>query len=279
MRRPSRALVVGILSTACAFAPSRFLAPWTNDLGSVVWIPFAPLGFTFSTVRVWLRPPIADLDLTSPVGRHLVSERDRYRGLWHSERIANDELRKRLESVSRARIDEPELTVALVTAPVIALDGSARNPLLRIGQGTNASIQVGDIVLYGGDALVGRISAPISGTSATVIPVWSPASGRMDARVIDPSGGPNVAVQVTVGADGVMRAELAQPIEVPNEIEVRLSDRAWPPGAQGMLLGVVKGSERADQRPLRKTLILEPAARRVGLDWVVVKTPVGRRPV
>jgi len=261
----------GALALACSFAPARFLKPWTGELGEVAWIPFMPLGLVMGQARAWLRPPIPELELQSPLAQQLIRERNAYRGLYHSMRIETERLVRELDSVSRARLAVRDDRTALVPASVVGVDGAGRNPLIRIGQGASAGIQAGDVAIFGGDSLVGRVVSPVGRAGCSVLPVWSPRVGRIDARAKDPVGGVDLPVQVSVLASGSIVAQAPSGIELPRGTEILLDDREWPAEAQGMLIGTVVKIELPDEAPLQRRHVLRPAAPTKGLDVVVIK--------
>lgn len=271
-------VIVGVLVGASAFAPSRMLRPWTGDLGEVAWIPFMPLGMLFGQARAWLRPTIPELDLQSPVAQQLIKERDAYRGLYHGARIENERLQKLLNELARARQAASDAGLTLVPATVVGVDGEGRNPLVRVAQGTAAGIEAGDVVVYGGDALVGRIVDPVGRSGCSVLPVWSPMLKRLDARARDPVGGVDLPLQVHLGSDGSLRAQAPSGIELPTGTEVLLDDRDWPRAAQGLLIGTIESIEHPDDSPLQRLHRLRFAAPRQGLDVVVIRYPSARAP-
>ncbi len=269
-------LITGVLLVATSFAPARFLAPWSGELGEVAWIPFVPVGLLLGQVRAWLRPAIPELDLQSPLAQQLVRERDSYRGLYHASKIEAERLVRELQETSRARAADRDTRVALVPASVLALDGVGRNPLIRIGQGRAAGIIEGDVVVYGGDALVGRVVAPIGRGGCSVMPIWSPHTKRINARAKDPVGGIDLPLQVSVTPSGAVVAQAPTGIELPHGTQVLLDDREWSPEAQGMLIGTVVRIEQPDESPLQRLHVLAPAAPLQGMDVVVVKFPRSR---
>ncbi len=271
-------LVTGVLLVVTSFAPARFVAPWSGELEKVAWIPFVPLGLLLGQVRSWLRPAIPELDLQSPLAQQLVKERDSYRGLYHAAKIEAERLARELQETGRARAADHDPRVALVPASVLALDGVGRNPLIRIGQGRAAGIVEGDVVVHGGDAIVGRVVSPIGRGGCSVMPIWSPLTKRVNARARDPVGGIDLPLQVSVTASGALVAQAPTGIELPQGTHVLLDDREWSPEAQGMMIGTVLRIEQPDESPLQRLHVLQPAAPSQGLDVVVVKFPRSREP-
>ena len=81
-------------TAAISFVPSARVIPWTTDIAAILWLPLTPPAHALSALRHWLRPP---RDEAKNLDAQLLSdERDRFRALWHSERIHNEELEQRL---------------------------------------------------------------------------------------------------------------------------------------------------------------------------------------
>lgn len=91
MRRvPALSLVVAFVVMLGLF-PTRWIAPLTGDLSSILWVPLSPIAHGMTAMRLWLRPRTA---VSTEGDAAILADRDYYRGLWHAEQIRVQELEK-----------------------------------------------------------------------------------------------------------------------------------------------------------------------------------------
>ena len=155
--QPSRLFLACLLATAgISFLPSARVIPWTTDIAAILWLPLTPPAHALSALRHWLRPP---RDEAKNLDAKLLSdERDRFRALWHSERIHNEELEQRLAQLDRAKkMDRGGREVSPLLASVTARGEGPGGRMLALNAGTRDGVQGGDPAVVGGDILVGRI--------------------------------------------------------------------------------------------------------------------------
>ena len=90
-----------LVTVAISIAPSQRVIPWTTDIAAVLWLPLTPPAHALMALRHWLRPPRDELKYLD--SQLLSDERDRFRALWHSERIHAEDLEQRLAQLDRAK--------------------------------------------------------------------------------------------------------------------------------------------------------------------------------
>ncbi|MDA0214171.1 MAG: hypothetical protein O2875_02270 [Planctomycetota bacterium] len=281
MRRiPPIALVVAFV-VMLGLLPTRWIAPLTGDLSSILWVPLSPIAHGATAMRLWLRPP----KVTTTEGDGSISaDRDYYRGLWHAEQILVQELEKKLsayEVISGA--SKRAGAVRLAAANVLSRTTGAGGAALKLNVGTQQGISAGDVAIVDGDAIVGRIAAEVGAVSSTVISIANRSIGRIVGYIVpadqEKSKRPqSIVVQLMPDAKGNLRGDIdlgsaARPGDV-----VRVKDPGWPDGAQGMRLGVVMEIKRKDEQPLRGEIVVRPAVDPNMVGELVVKLSQSSQP-
>lgn len=254
--------------------PTRWIAPLTGDLSSVLWVPLSPLSHGATAMRLWLRPrPITPSTDESTA----VAERDYYRGLWHAERIRIEALEKKLRmyEVTVGRSSTAE-SVRLSSANVIARTPGSGGLALKVNAGSQQGVSPGDIAIIDGDALVGRIAPEVGTVTSVILSIADRSVGRFDAYIVPAAEERSnrqtrISVQLLADGSGNLRGDIDLPSAVrPGDI-VRFRDGAWPMGAQGMRIGAVLAVPRKDAQPLRGEVIVQPAVDPAVVGEVVIK--------
>ena len=261
--------------------PTRWIAPLTGDLSSILWVPLSPISHATTAMRLWLRPRTA---ASTEGDAAILADRDYDRGLWHAEQIRVQELEKKLDTYEAVSGQTKSGgAVRLAAANVLSRTPGAGGVALKLNVGTQQGIAAGDIGIVDGDAIVGRIAPEVGAVSSTVLSVGNRAIGRIDGYVVpanqEKSKRPQViAVQLLPDGNGDLRGDidLGSPAR-PGDI-VRVKDPAWPAGAQGMRLGVVVEIKRKDAQPLRGEVIVRPAVDPNMVGELVVKLSQGTQP-
>lgn len=281
MRRiPLIALVVACI-VMLGLLPTRWIAPLTSDLSSIVWVPLSPLAHGTTIIRLWLRPgkaPPAAADAA------VLVERDYYRGLWHGEQIRSQELERKLSAYEIASgASQRGDAIRLAAANVLTRTPGAGGLALKINAGSQQGISAGDVAVVDGDGLVGRIAPEVGAVSSTVLSIANRSIGRIDGYVVpadqEKAKRPAViAIQILPDGKGELRGDidLGSPVR-PGDI-VRVKDPSWPPGAQGMRLGIVSEIRRKDTQPLRGEVIIRPAVDPATVGELIVKISAGLKP-
>jgi cell shape-determining protein MreC len=264
-------LITTLVVLLLSIAPTRWLVPWTADLGSIIQLPLTPLGHAASGVVAYVRPtPTEAVPSLSELAR-IIEERDAFRGRWHAARLQVEQLEKELTQVQGARSAfgvssdwTPRNAVVVRHAP-----GGVSGPL-QLNVGSRQGVLPGTVAVVDGDQLVGRIADDVSLLSSTLIPIGitsDPTSRDLLARITpadDPTIGADVGESIrlkSIGGgrfEGLIAWDTRKGDAVTLGDQVRLArDRAWQPTAWGMLIGTVAEIQSTDENPLRKRIIVE----------------------
>jgi rod shape-determining protein MreC len=208
-----------------------------------------------------------------------ISEIDRLRvdnGSLHAE---NDRL-----AAENARLQEIARENALLTdllqlragfdfktaaSSVISRESSEFRRVIGIDKGTNAGIKVGDVVVAGGGALAGRVTA-VGPDGATVVlltdgtstVIGQLASSAATGQVVGQLGGVLVMEQIDAG----------EKIDLGDEVVsagIELGGGVRSPYPKGLLIGQVVDVRR-DANAVVQTAYLQPAADLGKLEYVLV---------
>jgi rod shape-determining protein MreC len=228
------------------------------------------------------RPVLSTLDgvgrdLSSIVGA--IGEIDQLRRDNEALRDENDRLKNENRQAEELRRENELLTGLLqlrngfeyetVGAAVIARESSEVERRIILDRGTDAGIEIGDVVIAGGGALVGRVidangaSATvqlISDSASTVIGqlVGSAATGEVTGQLPDSLLMENIKATVQVGlSEGVVTAG------------IDLGSGIRSPYPKGLVIGQVVDVRR-DANEIVQTAFVEPAAALDRLEYVLV---------
>lgn len=281
MRRiPPLALVVTFI-VLLGLCPTRWIAPLTADLSSVLWVPLSPLSHGATSMRLWLRPR----QITpSPDETSAVAERDYYRGLWHAERIRIEELEKKLQLYElTGRHSSSAGTIRLASANVIARTPGSGGLALKVNAGTQQGVAPGDVAIVDGDALVGRVAPEVGAVTSVVLSIADRSVGRFDAYIVPKAEERSnrqtrVAVQLLPDGSGNLRGDIDLSSAIREGDIVRFRDASWPTGAQGMRIGAVVALRRKDAQPLRGEVFVQPAVDPAVVGEIVIKLAGATQP-
>lgn len=231
------------------------MIPWTTDIAAVLWLPLTPPAHALMALRHWLRPPRDELKYLD--SQLLSDERDRFRALWHSERIHAEDLEQRLAQLDRAKkMDRGGREVAPLLASVTARGEGPGERMLALNAGKRDGVQSGDPAVVGGDILVGRVAGEPTPVRCWLAPLTDSSTGRVDAYIAPadrPEAGPSesISIQLRTDSSGFLVGEVEATKQISQGDVVRLADATWKSAAQGMRLGSVVGVYRSDKNPLR----------------------------
>ncbi|MSQ90579.1 MAG: hypothetical protein EXS01_04180 [Phycisphaerales bacterium] len=274
-----------LIAVACVvllgLLPTRWIAPLTTDLSSVLWVPLTPLAHLGTEIRLWLRPRS---ELPTEADRAVREDRDFYRGLWHSEQIRVQDLEKKLrvyEVVVGAA--PPSDAVRLAAANVVARTPGSGGLALKLNVGAQHGITAGDVAVVEGDCVVGRIAPEVRAVASTVISIANRSTGRIDCYVTpadqERAKRPQVIpIQILPDGGGLLRGDIDWGTTVATGDTVRIRDPSWPIGAQGMRLGVVLEIRRKDAQPLRGEVTVRLAVDPAVVGELVVKLQPSANP-
>ncbi|RLT00981.1 MAG: hypothetical protein DWI18_00755 [Planctomycetota bacterium] len=244
-----------LVTVAISIAPSQRVIPWTTDIAAVLWLPLTPPAHALMALRHWLRPPRDELKYLD--SQLLSDERDRFRALWHSERIHAEDLEQRLAQLDRAKkMDRGGREVAPLLASVTARGEGPGERMLALNAGKRDGVQSGDPAVVGGDILVGRVAGEPTDVRCWLAPLTDSSTGRVDAYIAPadrPEAGPSesISIQLRTDSSGFLVGEVEATKQISQGDVVRLADATWKSAAQGMRLGSVVGVYRSDKNPLR----------------------------
>ena len=265
-RAPGKAFaVVIVLSIFASLLPGSALRPWIGDVASLVWLPLRPGTWVLASIRHVLRP---DSDVSSSRDVQLLAEeRDRYRALWHAERLRAEDLAQRLTQLDRtAQLDRGGAPVDPMLVTVLGGGAGPGGRFLTLSAGRTQGVGSGDPVVVGGDQLVGRVAGDPAPITCWMAPITDSSIGRLDVYVTPadrPEAAPSESVRAQLRPDsrGLLLGEVDASGRVHEGDVVRLDDRQWKRSAQGMRVGTVRAVRRGDRNPLRSMIEVE-----VGLD-------------
>ncbi len=265
-------VITTIVVVALSLLPTRWLVPWTADIGSIIALPLTPLGHAAGSAMAFVRPPSGqDLPSVSELDR-ILDERDAYRGRWHAARLQIEQLELELAQLQRAR-NAPELGVTSDwtprTAAVVRHTPGGQGGLLRLNAGSRQGVRPGTVAVVDGDHLVGRVADGVGQLSSTLIPIGGTSEGTSNdllARIhpVDDSSDvvPGVSIRLRPIGRGLMQGLVAREPGRPGLVEVgqpvRLArDPAWDDTAWGMLVGTVLSVESSEETPLRERITVQ----------------------
>jgi rod shape-determining protein MreC len=242
--------------------------PYVRDLQQGIGFAFRPIQGTLNSVASGI----------ASIGSAL-SEIDRLRVDNGSLRSENERL-----TAENARLQEIARENALLTdllqlragfdlktaaASVISRESSEFRRVIGIDKGTNAGVKVGDVVVAGGGALAGRVTA-VGPDSATIVLMTDGSStviGQMSSsaatgQVVGQLGGVLVMEQIDAG----------EKVSVGDEVVtagIQLGGGVRSPYPKGLLIGQVVDVRR-DANAVVQTAYLQPAADLTKLEYVLV---------
>ena len=257
-------IITSLVVLVLAFLPTRWLLPWTGDLGSIIALPLTPLGHAAGSALALVRPVDEDpLPDPAEVNR-IIEERDAYRGRWHAGRLQIERLENELAQLQGARQRGIGTDWTPRNATVVGHQLGGGGGPLRLNLGRRQGVTEGTIAVVNGDRLVGRVAGGVAQLSSVLIPIGSVSTdSRHDfqARIL-PAGsddlGADDGVRINLRSTGegrlvgmVERNSRTESSIQPGH-EVRMgSDPAWPATAWAMLVGTVVAVEPIDEQPLR----------------------------
>ena len=267
-----------------AFLPTRWLAGWTADVGAIVALPLTPLRHAASGAVSWVRPEKFIQDYDSGTLDRLEVERDTYRGRWHASRLKVEELERQLQQLQQARSVGGESNWTPRTAQVVRHNPGGAGGVLSLNIGSRHGVATGTVAVVDGDRLVGRVAESPAVLTSLLIPLGATgdmASEDLHARILpaDEAGIPSelqsvgqpIRLQSVAGSDD-FEGLVERRVDVAVGDPVRLGmDQAWHQTAWGMLIGTVSRIEMVPSQPLRKRVVVKPAATPQRLAAVTLK--------
>ena len=286
-------LIASAVVLLLALLPTRWIAGWTADVGSIIALPLTPLRHAASGAVEWVRPTSGSGIPLDPTSVDLLQrERDTYRGRWHSARLRIEQLEQELMQLQRARDLGLGEHWTPRSAEVVRHNPVRPGGVLSLNVGRRSGVRGGTVAVVDGDRLVGRIAPDVPPLTSQLIPLGAlgdAASSTLDARILEsealdasagaPGRGRPIHLDL-VPASGEYRGVLERGSGIRPGQPVRLgTDPAWNSTAWGMLIGYVDRVEGASEQPLREVVFVRLAVQPQRLASVTLKIVQDQEPV
>ena len=208
-----------------------------------------------------------------------ISEIDRLRIDNGSLRTENDRLsieNTRLQEVARENLlltDLLQLQAGFefetVATSVISRESSEFRRVIGLDKGTNAGIEIGDVVVAGGGALAGRVTE-VGPDSATVV-LLTDGTSTVIGQLVTTAGTGQVVGQLG-GVLVMEQVDASEQIDLGDEVVtagIELPGGVRSPYPKGLLIGQVIDVRR-DANDVVQTAYLQPTANLDKLEYVLV---------
>ncbi len=269
---PTRTLTVATLAlVVLALAPHRTTS-WLRGIKTPVEFVLSPVQHPTSIIAHFLRPPRIHGDSDDETIRALRLELDRWRAAYAETDGRILELERLLRDLQSGAALPSTLDVVQIAAPVVGAPSDLTDGLLRVRAGFDRGVvERSTVAATRGVHLVGRVVEATRGM-CSVLPVTSRRAGLIDAVVLTADGLGPWACQLEPAGDGTLVGDMvaeAQGLVVGQVVSVR--DRAWPIGAQGLILGRLSAIETKPNGRLRIVVTPDQPASTVG--EVILRSP------
>lgn len=267
-RRRTIAFVVLLVVSVVLMALSS--NPLLRDLQGGVRFAFAPIQSALDGTA----SGIASIALA-------VAEIDQLRVDNEALRAENDRLRiesARMEEIQRENVLLTSLLqfragfeYQTVAATVIARESSEFRRVVTLDRGTEHGIEVGDVVVAGGGALVGRVSEV--GPEASTLILLTDATSTVIGQLVTSAATGAVVGQLS-GVLVMDRIDATERIDLGAEVVtagIELAGGVRSPYPKGLLIGQVVDVRR-DANDVVQTAFLQPAANMDKLEYVLIIT-------
>jgi len=208
-----------------------------------------------------------------------IAEIDRLRVDNGSLRDENERLAAENARLQEIRRENEQLTALLqlragfdfqtAAASVISRESSEFRRVVGLDKGTNAGIEVGDVVVAGGGALAGRV-IDVGPDSATVV-LLTDGTSTVIGQLVSSAGAGSVVGQLG-GVLVMEQVDASEQIALGDEVVtagIELGGGVRSPYPKGLLIGQVIDVRR-DANDVVQTAYLQPAANLDKLEYVLV---------
>ena len=269
---PTRTLTLATLAlVALALAPHRMTRSLAGLKTPVEFI-LAPIQHPTSIIAHFLRPPRVRGQSDDEVVRALQLELDRWRAAYAEADGRIVDLERLLRDLQSGAELASNLDVVQIAAPVVGSPSDLTDGLLRIRAGADRGVvERSTVAATSGVYLVGRV-VEVSRGMSSVLPVTNRRAGLIDAAVMTTDGLGPWACQLKPTGEGTLRGDMvadAQGLEIGQVVTVR--DKAWPPGAQGLILGRITTIETKPNG--RREIIVTPDQPAQTVGEVILRSP------
>lgn len=269
---PSRTLTLATLALiVLALAPHRTTS-WLHGLTSPVEFALAPIQHPTSIIAHFFRPPRVLGDTDDEAVRALRLELDRWRAAFAEADGRIVELERLLRDLQSGAALASNLDIVQTAAPVVGGPSDLTDGLLRVRAGEDRGVvERSTVATTRGVHLVGRVIS-VSRGMCTVMPVTNRRAGLLDAVALTSDGLGPWACQLSPTGDGTLTGDMvaeAQGLMLGQVVSLR--DRAWPSGAQGLIIGRISEIETKANQRLRITVTPDQPAQSIG--EVILRSP------
>jgi hypothetical protein len=269
---PTRTLTLATLALiVLALAPHR-TTRWLHGLKSPVEFALAPIQHPTSIIAHFLRPPRVLGDTDDEAVRTLRLELDRWRAAFAEADGRIVDLERLLRDLQSGAALASNLDIVQIAAPVVGGPSDLTDGLLRVRAGEDRGVvERSTVATTRGVHLVGRV-IEVSRGMCTVMPVTTRRAGLLDAVALTSDGLGPWACQLSPTGDGTLTGEMvaeAQGLMLGQVVSLR--DRAWPSGAQGLIIGRISEIETKANQRLRITVTPDQPAQSIG--EVILRSP------
>jgi cell shape-determining protein MreC len=279
---PGRRPIAIALLVLCllALTPVRLLG-WVAWFSTLALTVIAPASHPVSAVAHWVAPPRIDA-ISDERQEFLAEERERTRQAYLRLQIENDQLRRLVEDLQRGFALQGSESVRPLARPVVGNPSDLSGGMLVIRAGAGDGVTRNTVATYDGMQLVGRVQS-VSSRFCEVQPITARHAGRLDAVVmLDPDGAAMLPASLTPTGDGTLAGPVTEPddptpdhpLEVGQDVRLRVSDGSWPDSSQMLLIGRVIEITPAPDQPVRRHITVEPLVDLRRISRVVLRVPV-----
>lgn len=265
-----RSIAFTVLVAVCFVLMAFSSNPGVRELQSGVGFAFRPIQGALDEVAggvASIATAIAEMDRLRVDNAALRAENDRLA----AEQALSDEVRRENEVLTGMLQLQAGFEHQTVAAAVISRESSEFRRVIGLDKGANAGISEGDVVIVGGGALAGRVTA-VGPDSATVV-LLTDGTSTVIGQLVSTAGTGQVVGQLggVLVMEQIDSGEIITPADEVVTAGIELAGGVRSPYPKGLLIGQVVDVRR-DANAVVQTAYLQPAANLDKLEFVLVIT-------
>jgi rod shape-determining protein MreC len=267
-RRRTIAFIVLLVVSVVLMALSS--NPLVRDIQGGIGFAFRPIQSALDSTAsgiASIAAAVAEIDQLRTDNETLRDENDRLR--IEAGRI--DEIQRENELLTSLLQFRAGFEYETVAATVIARESSEFRRIATLDRGTEHGVEVGDVVVAGGGALVGRVSE--AGPEASTLVLLTDATSTVIGQLVTTAATGAVVGQLS-GVLVMDRIDATERIDLGVEVVtagIELAGGVRSPYPKGLLIGQVVDVRR-DANDVVQTAFLQPAANLDRLEYVLIIT-------
>jgi rod shape-determining protein MreC len=267
-RRRTIAFIVLLVVSVVLMALSS--NPLVRDIQGGIGFAFRPIQSALDSTAsgiASIAAAVAEIDQLRTDNETLRDENDRLR--VEAGRI--DEIQRENELLTSLLQFRAGFEYETVAATVIARESSEFRRIVTLDRGAEHGIEVGDVVVAGGGALVGRVSEV--GPDASTLVLLTDATSTVIGQLVTTAATGAVVGQLS-GVLVMDRIDATERIDLGVEVVtagIELAGGVRSPYPKGLLIGQVVDVRR-DANDVVQTAFLQPAANLDRLEYVLIIT-------